>query len=85
MSTLEEEISATERAVAGAASALAAFWESSAAELGLTVEYVPEPATHHAQTDTAAHGAGSPAAARRTNHGDPPGADFADQGSGRGL
>ena len=43
MSTLEEEILATERAVASAAGALAEFWERSASELGLLEEYVPEP------------------------------------------
>ena len=43
MSTLEEEILATEQAVAGAAGTLAEFWERSATELGLLEEYVPEP------------------------------------------
>ena len=45
MSTLEEEIRATEQAVAGSANALAEFWERSAAELWLDEEYVPEPIT----------------------------------------
>ena len=53
MTTLEEEISATERAVAGAACALAAFWEDSAAELGLIEEYIPEPVAGSAVDSTA--------------------------------
>ena len=45
MSTLVEEFRATEQDVAGAASALAEFWERFTAELGLVEEYVQEPIT----------------------------------------